>query len=295
MHFSTAAEGTGSSNASQLEYSIISTDERIDRVELGVRNAYAVGTVEAFFRAPPAQQAGFKQIASLVRNQEFSMQNALVIGASRGLGEVITKVLAAGGARIMMTYAAGRNDAARVSEEIRKERAAPEVCLYNVLEGTLCDEMIQFCTSVTHIYYLASPTIAKGDSNRWNRQLFTRYCDFYIDGLATLLQQVKQYGVGNHKLQLFIPSSVFLEQSIKGFNEYIAAKAAAESFVRCFEKAHRNWRVVAPRLPRLHTDQTSSLKDTDEQQTLKVIIDQLRVAYSDTGTTTTNVRTPDET
>jgi NAD(P)-dependent dehydrogenase (short-subunit alcohol dehydrogenase family) len=284
MHFSTVTDGTDSGNTSQLEYSILSLDERIDRVELGVSNAYATGTVEAFFRPPPAQQAGFGQIAKMVSSREFCEQNALVIGASRGLGEVITKVLAAGGANIMMTYATGRDDAARISEEIGRERATPEVCFYNVLEGTLCDEMAQFCASVTHIYYLASPTIEKGDSNRWNRQLFTRFCDFYIDGLATLLQQVKQCGSDNRKRQLFIPSSVFLEQRVKGFNEYIAAKAAAEAFVQCFEKAQRNWKVVAPRLPRLHTDQTSSIKDTDEQHTLNVVIDQLRLSFSDAGT-----------
>jgi NAD(P)-dependent dehydrogenase (short-subunit alcohol dehydrogenase family) len=266
-----------------LEYRTISTDKRIDRLELGISNAYAEGTIEAFFRPPPAQQVGFRQIATMVSSGEFSKQNALIIGASRGLGEVITKVLAAGGANIMMTYALGREDASRISEEIGKERAAPAVCCYNVLEGSLCDEMIKFCASVTHIYYLASPTITKGDSNRWDRALFTRYCDFYIDGLATLLQQIRQYASDNRDLQLFIPSSVFLEQSIKGFDEYIAAKAAAEAFVRSFAQAHRNWRVAAPRLPRLHTDQTSGVKDTDEQKTLNVIIDQLRMAYGDTG------------
>lgn len=276
MRFCTASFGADTSNNTTLEYSVLSTDNRIDRVELALRNAYATGTVEAFFRPPPARQAGFSQIAALVSNSEFSNQNALVIGASRGLGEVITKVLAAGGANIMMTYAVGRDDAVRVSEEIGEQQAAPDVCCYNVLEGSLCEEMTEYCASVTHIYYLASPTIAKGDSNRWDGELFNRYCDFYVAGLATLLHQVRQHLLGNREIQLFIPSSVFLEQSIKGFDEYIAAKAAAEAFVRCFETAHRNWQVVAPRLPRLHTDQTSSIKDIDEQETLKVIIEQLR-------------------
>jgi hypothetical protein len=73
---------------------------------------------------------------------------------------------------------------------------------------------------------------------------------------------------------------VFLDTNIKGFEEYIAAKAAAEAYVRSFEKAHRNWQVVAPRLPRLHTDQTSGIKDTNEQNTLDVMIQQLRLAFN---------------
>jgi acyl dehydratase/NAD(P)-dependent dehydrogenase (short-subunit alcohol dehydrogenase family) len=277
MRFCTA---TGSHNTSQLEYTALSVDERIDRVELGVSNAFAKGTIEAFFRPPPTRQADFRQIADRVSSHEFSKQNALVVGASRGLGEVITKVLAAGGANVMMTYAAGREDAARVAAEVGKDGAAPGVCSYNVLEDSLCAEMAEFCSSVTHIYYLASPLIAKGDSNKWNHSLFSRYCAFYIEGLANLLQHVGARGPRNRKLHLFIPSSVFLDTSIKGFEEYIAAKAAAEAYVRSFEKAHRNWQVVAPRLPRLHTDQTSGIKDTNEQNTLDVMIQQLRLAFN---------------
>ncbi|MCB1689734.1 MAG: SDR family NAD(P)-dependent oxidoreductase [Halioglobus sp.] len=280
-----APADAGTSGDGTLQYRVLRTDPRIDRVELHLENAIGEGTVEAFFRPPPVQQAGFAQIATLVADGEFSQQHALVVGGSRGLGEVISKVLAAGGANTLITYAAGRDDAARVAGEIGSVRTAPVIAPYDVLEGSLSPEMETFCASVTHIYYLASPTIAKSDSKEWNRPLFSRYCDFYIDGLATLMQQVMQQGDGNRELQLFIPSSVFLEQSIKGFDEYIAAKAAAEAFATCFEKKHRNCTVVAPRLPRLYTDQTSSIKDIDEQQTLKVIIDQLR-SYNAAGSPT---------
>jgi acyl dehydratase/NAD(P)-dependent dehydrogenase (short-subunit alcohol dehydrogenase family) len=280
LRFSTRNTGTSADRETQLAFSVLGTDPRIDRVELALSNAWSQGTVEAFFRPPPVQQASFKQILSLVADGEFSDQNALVIGASRGLGEVISKVLAAGGATLMMTYAAGKDDAVRVAREIGQQRTAPTVCFHDVLEGSLGKKLIEFCASVTHIYYLASPTIARGDSGKWDRPLFAQYCDFYIDGLATLLQQITQHGVGNRAFQLFIPSSIFLEQSIKGFDEYIAAKAVAEAYVHCYEKTHRNCTVVAPRLPRLHTDQTSSIRGTDNQQTLKVIVDQLRLKRS---------------
>jgi hypothetical protein len=52
----------------------------------------------------------------------------------------------------MMTFAAGRDDAARVAAEIGKDGTAPGVCFYNVLEDSLCAEMAEFCSSVTHIY-----------------------------------------------------------------------------------------------------------------------------------------------
>lgn len=278
LRFSAPGTEAAARDDAPLQYRVLSTDPRIDRIELALDSAAARGTVEAFFRPPPVQQASVDQITALVGNDEFSTQNALVIGGSRGLGEVISKVLAAGGATLMLTYAAGKRDADNVVTDIGRNLAVPGVCQYNVLEGVFSQEMTDFCASVTHIYYLASPTIAKSDAGKWDRHLFTRYCDFYIDGLATLLQQVMQRRDSDRKLQVFIPSSVFLQQSVKGFDEYIAAKAAAEAYVKCFEKSHRNCAVAAPRLPRLHTDQTSNSKNFDEQQTLRVIIDELRLA-----------------
>ncbi len=276
LTFHAADPGAPSGHGPELYYRVRSADPRIDRVELDLRQAHATGTVEAFFRPPPVQQASVAQIATLVADEEFARQHALVIGGSRGLGEVICKVLAAGGATVMLTYAAGKEDAARVAREIGLSRTTPAVSHYNVLVGSADSALTDFCATLTHVYYLASPTIARSDSKQWDRQLFKRYCDFYVDGLATLLEQLIAHGAGDRDLQVFIPSSVFLEQGIKGFDEYIAAKAAAEAFAGCFEKNHRNCSVLAPRLPRLYTDQTSSIKNTDEQETLRVIIDQLR-------------------
>ena len=182
-----------------------------------------------------------------------------------------------------------------MAADIGQNRVTPAVAPYNVLDGTLGKGMQDFCASVTHIYYLASPTISKSDSKLWDHQLFKRYCDFYIDGLATLLQQVMRHRDDSRELQVFIPSSVFLEQNIKGFDEYIAAKSAAEAYAQCFERNNRHCKVVAPRLPRLYTDQTSNVKNTDEQQTLTVIIDQLRLTPSTANTAIASAQMTDET
>ncbi|MDG1945191.1 MAG: MaoC/PaaZ C-terminal domain-containing protein [Halioglobus sp.] len=269
-----------------LNYEVLKADARIDQVQLTLSNAYCHGTLEAFFRARPAQQARFEAIAELVSQDEFSNQNALIIGGSRGLGEVITKVLAAGGANVMMTYAAGKDDAFNVSAEIAEHRPAPPVCQLDVLEGAISHHTEEFCAAVSHIYYLASPIIARGDSNRWDENLFSKYCDYYVNGLAQLLHQVRQFSSHETPIQLFIPSSIFLDDSTtaaKGFDEYIAAKSAAEAYVRRFENTHSNWSVVAPRLPRLHTDQTSGIKNINEQSTLEVIIEQLKKEFGQTG------------
>ena len=80
-------------------------------------------------------------------------------------------------------------------------------------------------------------------------------------------------------MHLFIPSSVFLDGKVKGFDEYIAAKHAAEAYAGRFAQANKNWAVHAPRLPRLHTDQTSGVDDSGPEQTLDVIASMLRETY----------------
>src|SRR6056297_694158 len=276
IRFSDADTNASPEPVSQLEYRVRSIDPRIDRVELALQHATASGSLEAFFRPPPVQQASFKRVASMVEASEFCQQSALVVGASRGLGEVIAKLLAAGGARVMMTYAAGREDAERVSTEIGRERSPPDVCAYNVLDGVMPPGMAAFCATATHVYYLASPTISKRGGKQWDAQLFSRYSDFYVHGLATLLQQVLPDRSDNKTLQIFMPSTIFLEQYRKGFDEYIAAKSAAEAFARCMEKSHPECTVLAPRLPALLTDQTSSSKNGSDQRTVEVMLEQLR-------------------
>jgi hypothetical protein len=129
---------------------------------------------------------------------------------------MISKVLAVGAAQLMLTYAAGAADAARVAAEIGELRATPMTARHDVLNGSCAPEIEEFLNTATHIYYLASPIIEKGENGRWNRDLFNRYMDFYVDGLATLLAH--RSASSATELQIFIPSSVFLGGSVKGFS-----------------------------------------------------------------------------
>lgn len=264
-----------STETGELHYRVANADARFDRVEIEIENAFASGSIEAFFRPAPAQQATFGEVIERVTNGEFEGQRALIIGASRGLGEVIAKVLAAGGAELMLTYAAGKKDAERVAAEISAARARPQVCRYDVLAPDCPPEVAAFAQEATHIYYLASPLIEKGESGQFNQALYERYCAYYIDGLSCLANTLMQQRSSESPLALFIPSSVFLEDKIRGFAEYIAAKTAAEEYVQTLPERLRGCRVVSPRLPQLFTDQTSGIRGISQDQTLEVITSML--------------------
>ncbi len=53
------------------------------------------------------------EVGPHVSANEFTGAAALVVGGSRGLGELTAKLLAAGGGRVTITYAYGEGDALR--------------------------------------------------------------------------------------------------------------------------------------------------------------------------------------
>ena len=83
------------------------------------------GAVDAFARLPPVPQASSHALLGVVGPAEFADSLALVVGGSRGLGELTAKLLAAGGAKVVITYRLGANEAKAVASDIR---AAGELC-----------------------------------------------------------------------------------------------------------------------------------------------------------------------
>jgi hypothetical protein len=73
-------------------------------------------------------------------------------------------------------------------------------------------------------------------------------------------------------LKLFYPSSVFLDEPVRGAAEYAAAKAAGEQLCRNLTVTRRGLTAVWPRLPRMLTDQTAGLKASQVQPPLDVML-----------------------
>ena len=60
-----------------------------------------------------------KDIKADLSINEFKNFRALVIGASRGLGELTAKCLGFGGASMLLTYARGKNDILNVLNDVK--------------------------------------------------------------------------------------------------------------------------------------------------------------------------------
>lgn len=260
-----------------MSYRIEKVDARFRRALIAVSGGHFAGTLDTFFRPPAVAQASLASVARVVEPAQFAGQRALVIGGSRGLGEVVVKALIAGGADVTFTYARGRHDAERIAAEAR---ALGRACDHRHLEVTadpgqaglhwLADG------AFTHAYFFASPHIEKNASGRWDGSIFDRFASVYVHGFARVASALTAGRTGaNPPLRLLYPSSVFLDTDEPGFAEYCAAKAAGEALARHLARLP-GVTATTPRLPRMRTDQTSSLTDAGASDPLPVMLDLLR-------------------
>ena len=110
---------------------MVSTEPRFRLVRMAIEGGGLVGSIKSYARTPPAPQASLQRIRGAVEPGEFAGSTALVIGGSRGLGEVTAKLLAAGGAKVVISYRVGSAEAEAVAQDIRAAGGQCETLAYD--------------------------------------------------------------------------------------------------------------------------------------------------------------------
>ena len=250
------------SNCLQMNYDVEDFDERFSRITVNILSASASGRLYVFYRPPYKQQPSYSDMHKLVARSEFSDQRALIIGGSRGLGEVTAKLLASGGAEVAITYFRGSRDANSIVKDVTNGGGNIFSINYDVmspLEGR--NLSIENNWTPTHLYYFATPFIFDGVRGEFNNELFNKFCDYYVTGFVNAINNCK--AVGSNLKKVYYPSSVAVDTPPADMIEYSAAKAAAESICRSFNITENKTEFIFDRLPRLDTDQTASVFEVD--------------------------------
>jgi hypothetical protein len=264
-----------------LRYRVRSCDARFSLVLMDVEGPGVRGTVKAFVIPGPQRQRALAELRGHVRPGEFAAQRALVVGGSRGLGELTAKLLAAGGADVRLTYHRGAEDAARVVQDIVGAGGTAACFPADVLAAAeTLGPVLGGEWAPTHLYYFATPhyfaTTAMSGRRRggFGAQRFRRFCDHYVTGFFDLVQLLRQ-GPSDLRGALY-PSTAALDELPAGMAEYAAAKAAGEAVCALLEKLHPRLRIHRPRLPRMATDQTASLMPVKVADAEAVMLEHLR-------------------
>ncbi len=262
----------------QLDYAVTGVDVRIRRITLAVSGGGIAGTLTTSARHPPVVQPGLAALAAHVASDAFQGAKVLVIGGSRGLGEVCAKVLAAGGAEVVVSYTIGRDDAERVAGEIRAWGGACRLIPYDVTgdaRAQLADD--DSIDGLTHVYYFATPSIGSSRSGSFDRARLDRFHAFYVDGFAALCEVLAATG---GEISVYYPSTVFVDERPAGMGEYAMAKAAGEILCEEIMRRHRRLRIVTTRLPRLATDQTATLIPVQGEPVADILLPLIRRVQS---------------
>jgi NAD(P)-dependent dehydrogenase (short-subunit alcohol dehydrogenase family) len=259
--------------SNELKYLVSIVDPRLRRVELQIQGGGVSGTVNAFARVPPVVQPPITAVAGQTTSGEFAGSTALIIGGSRGLGELTAKLIAAGGGRVIITYATGKTDAETLASEINDWGGTCEIVPYDVRKSA--DQQLEALKHTpTHLYYFATPMIFGGNAKCFSPERFAEFNEFYVHGFYRIIEAIRRRTPDG--MTVFYPSSVFVENRPQHMTEYAMSKAAGEVLCADIARSCKDVRVLVERLPRLRTDQTSTLIQVDVISAVPVMLQIVR-------------------
>jgi NADP-dependent 3-hydroxy acid dehydrogenase YdfG len=243
-----------------LRYRVVALDPRFRRVQIDVAGPGLSGSLTAVSPPPPVQQPSMSVLAARVAAGEFSSQSALIVGGSRGLGEVTAKLIAAGGGSVCISYARGESDARAVAAEITRAGGRCEVIAYDV-ERDARAQLPEQAGGYTHIYYFATPAIAPQSSWLSAVDRLREFNRFYLHGFRELVTAAK--GLWPHGFGVFYPSSIYVQQHPPGMSVYAQSKTAGEALCAELTRDFPQIKILVERLPRLLTDQSAAVVPQD--------------------------------
>jgi hypothetical protein len=216
------------------------------------------GQLRAFLRAPAQVQPNVDELRPQVLPAEFAGGVHWVLGGSRGLGELVAKLLAAGDAQVFLSYATGAEDARRVVGEIAAAGALPaQAFRLDLLEGGI-DTWLRERPWPDVVWYFPTPRIFRKRAGVFDAAFLDEFLFFYVRRFEEMCRALES-GADGRRTTVFSPSTVFIDECPKGMVEYAMAKSAAEVLIATMTRTLRYVRPVAVRLPRLATDQTAGL------------------------------------
>lgn len=258
-----------------VSFRVASTDERFRRLVLDVAGTGIQGTLTTTARQPPVAQPSIKDLAAVVRHGEFANQTAMIVGGSRGLGELTAKMIVVGGGRVVITYAQGVADAKRVVDEIADAEGLAEAIPHDATLPCATQPIASYAGHITNLYYFATPQIGGKSSDVIDLSRLPVFLQFYAYGFYDVSKTLAR-----GKLVVLYPSSVFVRECAPKFIAYAMAKAAGELLSAEMTRSWRGVKVLSPRLPPLPTDQTAGFATTNLDSPVNVMLPLLRCAHT---------------
>lgn len=210
--------------------------------------------IKAFKLKAPVNQRPMEVLRQYVPKTRFLGDNSLVVGGSRGLGELTCKCLTLGGSGVSFTYHNGKKDAIRLLAELKKFGRNINALRLDIKfhdPNVLFDSSRKF----TRLYYFATPKILYNHAEYIDTELLKLMNEFY----NIYFLRVAEAFVKNGGQYIFYPSTVLINEPILSLKEYILAKKSGELCCDFLRLKYPKVVIDCPKLDPILTDQTQNL------------------------------------
>jgi acyl dehydratase/NAD(P)-dependent dehydrogenase (short-subunit alcohol dehydrogenase family) len=269
------ALAAGPSIQAHIAYRTVDADPRTRVVSLAIQGGGIEGTADAFVRQPPVQQPKARDLRGLLDPAAMQGTLSLIVGGSRGIGEVAAKIIAGSGGRVLVGYASGRDDALRVAEDISSTGGTATTYRLDVRQP-LAQQLRALDPIPSHACHFATPQIFGKHTKVFDQPLFENYCRFYVSSFWELCQFLAGR---NGEARIFYPSSVAVEGRPRGMTEYAMAKVAGEQLCDDINRFMPGVGVVVKRLPRILTDQTATVAKATSYDVVEALLPSLKQMF----------------
>ncbi len=256
----------------RLAYRVLRLNQQFRSLKIDIDGFGMHGNIQALATNPPVAQVSMSELADKVGCDEFRGQRALIVGGSRGLGEVTAKLIAAGGGVPVITYATGKKDAERVADEIRHAGGRCEILRYNVLTPA-APQLRLLKLGVSSLYYYATPPVFVRNSTTFDPERLSTFERYYVKGFDGLCRALLR---SSRSLAAFYPSSVAIDERRPEMREYAEAKAAGEALCAHLSATFSSVHLLVERLPRMLTDQTATPVPTKTADSVEILLPIIR-------------------
>lgn len=260
-------------DSSTMSFNVTAVERAFRLLTLAINGGGWSGEIEAFLRHPPIVQPTYAEIRRLIEPAALSGQRVLVIGGSRGIGEVVAKIVAAAGAEVFISYLVGEADARRVVAEITSDGGSCETLKFDASMDPA--DQLDHLPHPTHVYYFATSKIF-GGGDVYSPERVRVFQEIYVDSFYRLCAYCNGLAAAT---RVFYPSSVAVESRPRGMTEYAMAKAAGEVLASDLSRSMRGISIDVVRLPRILTDQTATLAPTDAPDSVQVMLPLVRAFH----------------
>ena len=236
-----------------INLKISKTDKRTGYSIINYKSYNCIGKIFTFFTEERAQQPSLTYLSKKIPKKALIKHKALIIGGSRGLGELTAKIIATSGGSVTITYNNNQALAKNLLNIFKKKRLKLNLKNFKINNNGNFDHKSIKNNNYNCLYYFATPIIYRQKNSKFDNKIFNDFNNIYCKALVKIIKVLKI-----KDLIIFYPSTIYNFKNNKNFSEYILAKRNGVRKLKIMEKKYKIIPIIK-KLPPFKTDQNNTI------------------------------------